>query len=77
MAELLSKAQYAAIAADLQLRTKAFIDGEFRGADVHALIQLHGIRVDDVAVQSLRDGQRCAGFSDGGCPHDEQDRRLG
>ncbi|USX36158.1 aldehyde dehydrogenase [Pseudomonas putida] len=32
MAELLSKAQYAAIAADLQLRTKAFIDGEFRDA---------------------------------------------
>ena len=32
MAELLSKAQYAAIAADLQLRTQAFIDGEFRDA---------------------------------------------
>lgn len=32
MAELLNKAQYAAIAADLQLRTKAFIDGEFRDA---------------------------------------------
>lgn len=32
MAELLSKEQYAAIAADLQLRTKAFIDGEFREA---------------------------------------------
>jgi hypothetical protein len=32
MAELLSKEQYAAIAADLQLRTKAFIDGEFRDA---------------------------------------------
>ena len=32
MAELLSKEQYAAIAADLQLRTQAFIDGEFRDA---------------------------------------------
>jgi len=32
MADLLSKEQYAAIAADLQLRTKAFIDGEFRDA---------------------------------------------
>ncbi|MFJ4052669.1 aldehyde dehydrogenase [Pseudomonas sp. NPDC089743] len=32
MAELLSKEQYAAIAADLQLRTRAFIDGEFRDA---------------------------------------------
>jgi gamma-glutamyl-gamma-aminobutyraldehyde dehydrogenase len=32
MADLLSKDQYAAIAADLQLRTKAFIDGEFRDA---------------------------------------------
>ncbi|RII78915.1 aldehyde dehydrogenase family protein [Pseudomonas monteilii] len=32
MAELLSKEQYAAIAAELQLRTKAFIDGEFRDA---------------------------------------------
>ncbi|MDD2066661.1 aldehyde dehydrogenase family protein, partial [Pseudomonas sp. 25571] len=32
MAELLSKAQYAAIAAALQLRTQAFIDGEFRDA---------------------------------------------
>ncbi|MFV3403221.1 MULTISPECIES: aldehyde dehydrogenase [Pseudomonas] len=32
MAELLSKAQYAAIAANLQLRTQAFIDGEFRDA---------------------------------------------
>ncbi|WP_409260460.1 aldehyde dehydrogenase [Pseudomonas putida] len=32
MAELLSKAQYASIAADLQLRTQAFIDGEFRDA---------------------------------------------
>ena len=32
MAELLSKAQYAAIAADLQLRNQAFIDGEFRDA---------------------------------------------
>ncbi|MFS0826322.1 aldehyde dehydrogenase [Pseudomonas phoenicis] len=32
MTELLSKDQYAAIAADLQLRTQAFIDGEFRDA---------------------------------------------
>lgn len=32
MAELLSMEQYAAIAAELQLRTKAFIDGEFRDA---------------------------------------------
>lgn len=32
MAELLSKDQYAAIAADLQLHTQAFIDGEFRDA---------------------------------------------
>lgn len=32
MADLLSKDQYAAIAADLQLRTQAFIDGEFRDA---------------------------------------------
>ena len=32
MAELLSKAQYASIAAELQLRTQAFIDGEFRDA---------------------------------------------
>jgi gamma-glutamyl-gamma-aminobutyraldehyde dehydrogenase len=32
MAELLNKEQYAAIAAELQLRTKAFIDGEFRDA---------------------------------------------
>ncbi|MFJ2981136.1 MULTISPECIES: aldehyde dehydrogenase [unclassified Pseudomonas] len=32
MAELLSKEQYAAIAADLQLRTQAFIDGEFHDA---------------------------------------------
>ncbi|QXH50236.1 aldehyde dehydrogenase [Pseudomonas fakonensis] len=32
MADLLSKEQYAAIAAELQLRTKAFIDGEFRDA---------------------------------------------
>ena len=32
MAELLSKDQYAAIAAELQMPTKAFIDGEFRDA---------------------------------------------
>ncbi|WP_338744896.1 aldehyde dehydrogenase [Pseudomonas putida] len=32
MAELLNKEQYAAIAAELQLRTQAFIDGEFRDA---------------------------------------------
>ncbi|HKS11974.1 MAG TPA: hypothetical protein VJS90_02940, partial [Pseudomonas sp.] len=32
MAELLSKAQYADIAARLELRTQAFIDGEFRDA---------------------------------------------
>ncbi len=32
MAELLSKDQYAAIAAELHLRTQAFIDGEFRDA---------------------------------------------
>ncbi|NQD59591.1 aldehyde dehydrogenase family protein, partial [Pseudomonas sp. CM25] len=32
MADLLSKEQYAAIAAELQLRTQAFIDGEFRDA---------------------------------------------
>ncbi|AHD15874.1 MULTISPECIES: aldehyde dehydrogenase [Pseudomonas] len=32
MADLLSKEQYAALAAELQLRTQAFIDGEFRDA---------------------------------------------
>ncbi|MDD2109803.1 aldehyde dehydrogenase, partial [Pseudomonas asiatica] len=32
MADLLSKQQYAALAAELQLRTQAFIDGEFRDA---------------------------------------------
>ena len=32
MADLLSKEQYAAIAADIQFRNKAFIDGEFRDA---------------------------------------------
>ena len=32
MTELLSKEGYAAIAADLQLRTQAFIDGQFRDA---------------------------------------------
>ncbi|AEJ12884.1 MULTISPECIES: aldehyde dehydrogenase [Pseudomonas] len=32
MSTLLNKEQYAAIAADLQLRTQAFIDGEFRDA---------------------------------------------
>ncbi|MBK0059791.1 aldehyde dehydrogenase [Pseudomonas sp. S44] len=32
MSELLSKAEYAAIAAELQPRTQAFIDGEFRDA---------------------------------------------
>ena len=37
MADLLSKEQYAAIAADLQLRTKAFIDGEFRDVDDRAI----------------------------------------
>ena len=46
-------------------------DRQFRGADVHAAVQLHGVGVDDLAAEPLRQVQRQralarAGWSDDG-----------
>ena len=40
-----------------------FRNGGLGGTDVHALVQLHGVSADDLAAQSLGDGDAQCGFA--------------
>src|SRR5699024_12670341 len=52
------------------------LDRQFRGADVHAAIELHRVRVDDLPAEVFGQVEREIRLRGGGGPDDGDDRRL-
>src|SRR5699024_9752514 len=52
------------------------LDRQFRGADVHAAIELHRVRVDDLPAEVFGQVEREIRLPGGGGPDDGDDRRL-
>ena len=50
----------------------ALRDGQFRGADVHAAVELHRVGVDDLRTEPLRDVEGQLRFTGSGRPDDRQ-----